>query len=486
MSSKIIEIQAIRSTIKRTFPNDTNTIIGELLQNAQRSGATEINFTVTENTVVIQDNGSGIKDFVDLLVMGKSNYSTDVIANQHPMGIGFHALLAHAGVEYVEVCSHGQRLKVNCDRWWNDYEYAVNWQNLLESNNEYNNGTTITLKLALPMAQSFSESLKPEPQKYSLTPANGYALVGLKISLNAEEINADYPSWIENELLFSINYLNNPLKVFTSKNGYNGKFQLINWYGQVIEVKTNIPFGFLYEITTGRPIELQAPIRTGVICDQKWTQFQSFVVSHIADYFQHTIYTPKAIEVKAYNYLRQKYPSIPDCPYFVAEQILGYDEKYNESVVICEKIVLRYDGDEKLIYNYVKVERKDAEDEDDVEWLEYEGYESFVPLINEPVYVPVDYHQNSLKNKINKIYWRPGAKIVTNCSESVISFRHLEQFALATCLEEVKWQPITKDVYAIAYRSGGNLPDVEEWIIGCGSEPAVALTQYYFAGYRHD
>ena len=148
--------------------------------------------------------------------------------------------------------------------------------------------------------------------------------------------------------------------------------------------------------------------------------------------------------------------------------------------------MLRYDGDEKLIYNYVKVERKDAEDEDDVEWLEYEGYESFVPLINEPVYVPVDYHQNSLKNKINKIYWRPGAKIVTNCSESVISFRHLEQFALATCLEEVKWQPITKDVYAIAYRSGGNLPDVEEWIIGCGSEPAVALTQYYFAGYRHD
>ena len=112
---QLVEIQAIRSVIRRSFKGDSFTVIGEILQNAQRSKATEIRFSIdTEGGAIsITDNGSGIEDLGALLVLGKSNYSVETISNQHPMGVGFHSILAHEEVRQVTISSCHQKITID-------------------------------------------------------------------------------------------------------------------------------------------------------------------------------------------------------------------------------------------------------------------------------------------------------------------------------------------------------------------------------------
>lgn len=107
------------------------TIVDELLQNAQRAGASEIKIDTTGTTITITDNGSGIEDFADLVILGKSKYSKKVLQQQHPIGVGFNALLAHDNVKSVAVHSGKKYLRLDAQKWWSDLEYAQNWQEQL-------------------------------------------------------------------------------------------------------------------------------------------------------------------------------------------------------------------------------------------------------------------------------------------------------------------------------------------------------------------
>src|ERR1700694_503751 len=89
----------------RLFRNDDVGIWIEVLQNARRAGATLIEVTIEgaepgSNSCVltIEDNGSGIGDFQNLLTLGDSGWDSATLAAEDPAGMGFFAL-CHSGVE---------------------------------------------------------------------------------------------------------------------------------------------------------------------------------------------------------------------------------------------------------------------------------------------------------------------------------------------------------------------------------------------------
>jgi hypothetical protein len=97
ISAKVHE--GILEKADRLFKNDDAGVWIELLQNARRAGATKVNVSIEESgsesrscSVTIEDNGTGIEDFQNLLSLGASGWNESTQAKEDPAGMGFFSL----------------------------------------------------------------------------------------------------------------------------------------------------------------------------------------------------------------------------------------------------------------------------------------------------------------------------------------------------------------------------------------------------------
>lgn len=85
------------------------------MQNARRAGATSVNFEFAPETKILRvtDNGCGIDSIETLLTVAESGWDADVVAQEHPFGIGF--LSALFACHHMTVVSKSGRISVNTD-----------------------------------------------------------------------------------------------------------------------------------------------------------------------------------------------------------------------------------------------------------------------------------------------------------------------------------------------------------------------------------
>lgn len=102
------DARTLLQALSKTFTRST-TVISELLQNARRAGATQVEITLADGDLVVADNGIGIQDASVLLAVAKSGWDEAVQASDAPYGIGFLSTLFCC--EEVEVRSKGHCLK---------------------------------------------------------------------------------------------------------------------------------------------------------------------------------------------------------------------------------------------------------------------------------------------------------------------------------------------------------------------------------------
>ena len=95
--------------LRFSFTNAT-TVLGELMQNARRAGATkvEIDFAPKTKTLVVRDDGCGIDCYQTLFTIAESGWDAEVVEQEHPFGLGF--LSALFSCQYLEVESKGGRI----------------------------------------------------------------------------------------------------------------------------------------------------------------------------------------------------------------------------------------------------------------------------------------------------------------------------------------------------------------------------------------
>ena len=100
--------------LKFSFTNKT-TVLGELMQNARRANATKVLFEFAPETKILRvtDDGCGIDSIETLLTVAESGWDADVVAQEHPFGIGF--LSALFACSHLTVVSKGGRISVNTD-----------------------------------------------------------------------------------------------------------------------------------------------------------------------------------------------------------------------------------------------------------------------------------------------------------------------------------------------------------------------------------
>ena len=78
--------------VSRFFNATTREVLNELLQNARRSGATQVNITVETNQITVADDGEGIRDAQAILSFGQTGWDGDSAMNEHPAGMGLYSL----------------------------------------------------------------------------------------------------------------------------------------------------------------------------------------------------------------------------------------------------------------------------------------------------------------------------------------------------------------------------------------------------------
>lgn len=330
--SVLVNPDRIRSSIKRLFHNRIDEVVGELLQNAQRSGSTTVDITTTENGFTIQDNGHGLLKGIDgfhtLLKLAESDFDNQTIADQDPMGLGIVSLLTHDQITEVTFSSGRMEVTVDTKLWWSDPDYYSRWFERLVTLDQPVAGLRISVSCRPELVKALHDSLTPKDQIYSFTdqiyksasPAQGYDGI-LKITLNSQKVRTTLPAWARlSDRLISTTYKGNKLEI-----GYNETAlrSSVLWYGQLILQRglANY-FDFHLRVTTGRPVNPLSPSRAGIIQDSAYNELLAFIKAEIFAY----VFNPKnrsrikAAHVEACYKLDPAY-SLANCPYIVAESI---------------------------------------------------------------------------------------------------------------------------------------------------------------------
>lgn len=168
------------------------TFLQELLQNARRAGATEIQMRFDGRELVIEDNGHGINDPQTLLCIGESNWSNlQMVAEENPFGIGFASALFAA--DHIAVAS-------------SDWEFATSTSNLLDfkpvaltTHDTQREGTRIVMTLK----ESLCKDALGEDQ-YRDTLSYMTAAFPLPVYLNGTELERPLATLCEQQLSHDI------------------------------------------------------------------------------------------------------------------------------------------------------------------------------------------------------------------------------------------------------------------------------------------
>lgn len=90
------------ANLQFSFSNKT-TLLGELMQNSRRAGATYVLLeSVDETTLRITDDGKGIDDFQNLFSVAESGWDAETVKNERPFGMGFLSCLYQAEKIFIE------------------------------------------------------------------------------------------------------------------------------------------------------------------------------------------------------------------------------------------------------------------------------------------------------------------------------------------------------------------------------------------------
>lgn len=77
-------------------------VLGELMQNARRAGATYVSFEFSDGNLVVVDDGCGVADFQLLVTIAGSGWSPELMAAERPFGIGFASTAFSAASVLIE------------------------------------------------------------------------------------------------------------------------------------------------------------------------------------------------------------------------------------------------------------------------------------------------------------------------------------------------------------------------------------------------
>ena len=408
--AELINADRVRSSVRRLFQNDIAECLSELFQNTQRARARSVEITTTEDGFTYRDDGhgllGGVAGFHTLLKIAESHFDNDTIADQDPMGLGIHALLAHDAIERVTFASGHYQLTLKTNRWWTDRDYYTHWFKELAELISPITGFQITAHADATLVGSLKDALtRSTCPWYRTAPAEGYEGY-LEITLDGQQVNTSLPRWARIEQpLIETTYQGSRLSIgFDCE--YGSHTSSVNWYGQVIEVGFHSGFKFHLDVRQGRPVNPHSPTRRGLIKDAAHEALLRAVKDEV---FHFVCNMNNRAQVKPeYVAALFRWDAERACrksPYFVAAELLPVENPFSLEDLDCQADaeLFTYDSAPRLLEEGVTVLTAQGETIEDER-----GLSSFVPLLGKCYALR---HGERARLKIESLWWKPGKRV---------------------------------------------------------------------------
>jgi len=262
------------SKADRLFTGSLGGRMIEILQNARRAGATQVDITNKDGLVTVSDNGCGIEDFSKLLDLGDSDWDEAMEMAEDPAGVGIFCLAPRE----LTICSGNRKVCIT-EKAWTGQPVPI-----LE-NTDSTKGTILVFK--------------DEPWEFATV--EKYAVfTGLRVTVDGQKC-ARERFCSDNAVLYPA--LGCKIEVREKKSlnkwhmefrrGYYSNDVLVNFHGQVVTFRyspvTEPELAFLVDMT-GEPTEIRMmlPARTRLIENEAFEELKA------------------AIEIQAYRFIQKR------------------------------------------------------------------------------------------------------------------------------------------------------------------------------------
>lgn len=468
MTNTHINLTGVRAAIKRAFNGSVSEILAELLQNSQRAQATTVNINTTDKTVfAYEDDGHGLQDQDDLIALikiGESGWDETVQTNQHPMGLGLHALLAQEQVSEVTIESGGWKVVIDTKRWWDDHEYAAGWLERVATSKPQKG-----FRLIATVTTKFNEIVQELFWHYNgrlkgLNLATGYADY-VDVLHNGKKVNPPFdPKNSFETFLCETEIFGNPCWI-----GHGEKSERptgVNWYGQRISYQPALDgkklhsFHLWYDVRQGCPLDTKSPTRNGFIENQKLADFNAAVTRALEDFFDRQSLTD--LPVGPFDkFLSTNEGYRQRAAYFTATEVLPLDESMSNADEVGSNGKLcayAYSDPPRLVKTEIV-----ALGPGETKRYSQQGIRGFQPLVG-ACYTVTQADVSRLE--IQQLWWKPGAahekfgNIVEPGEWGVSSDE-----ALPT-----EWQPVSGEVFVLHEANNWHLQDTDFMFTGLTPE----------------
>ena len=96
-----VDSSEVLNRVSRMFDGTPKSVLRELMQNARRAGATKIDISFLDGTLIIAHDGLAFDDFGKLFSLGSSGWDSKGIKNEDPAGMGFFVSTLFESVEVL-------------------------------------------------------------------------------------------------------------------------------------------------------------------------------------------------------------------------------------------------------------------------------------------------------------------------------------------------------------------------------------------------
>lgn len=269
---KSVNEDRLFSLLPYFFDNPSSVVI-EIAQNAQRSGATRLDIILENGILRTFDNGSGTDNPGPLFVLADSSWSEEVEENQKPAGWGLFFLYSIA--ETVIFASKFGTVEVDCHRYLSDGAYRAGIHSNIDTGRGFS-GFSIEAVLRAEVKDRILDSI----DRLSWFPlditVNGLPVV----RKNAEDEFGNYD--------ICTVYEGNRVYIKTS-NFPDSTQRLLDklktiWYGIPVNTRWWTNPSVVLDVTEGTPLTPVLPYRQTIKQDEKFDAIWKFVRNAVVDY----------------------------------------------------------------------------------------------------------------------------------------------------------------------------------------------------------
>jgi hypothetical protein len=251
-------------------------VLLELAQNAQRSGATMLNLTVLDNVLTASDDGEGCTNPEALLVLAESDWSEETELNANPAGWGLMFLICLS--RSVTFKSAFGSLTVDAETFLDDGEYRATILNRIDRTD-----SCAGFLLSAHLKDNVAEAL--------LCKTNDLRFFPLDITINedrikrttlGEELSIRDRNWLH------LDYQGNKVYIAVSQH-LPASIETLRenitciWYGISIHPARASSYVYI-DVTGGSPLTPVLPYRTDIREDEKLAAFYEFVRKEVVAY----------------------------------------------------------------------------------------------------------------------------------------------------------------------------------------------------------